>query len=66
MSVFDIRASDKGPGRARPPRTKGGGRGSSGGGGGGSQSSGCFLWSFAPPLVLLVIFGGLLANIHAP
>lgn len=63
MSVFDIRASDKGPRHARPPRTKQG-KGGGGSGGGGSSHSGCFLWTFAPPLMLALAFIGLLT--HAP
>lgn len=58
-----IRKSDKGPGKARPPRTKQP-RSGGGSGRGGSSHSGCFLWTYAPPLMLAVAFVGLL--IHAP
>lgn len=64
MTAFDIRASDKGPGKARPPRTKQGKGGGGGSGGDGSSHSGCFLWTYAPPLMLALAFIGLLT--HAP
>lgn len=58
-----IRPSDKGPGRNRPPRIKQ--ARSSGGtppaGGDGSTSSGCWPWTFAPPLGLLLFAISLLA-----
>lgn len=61
MTAFDIRASDKGPGKARPPRTKQP-RGGGGSSGGGSSHSGCFLWTFAPPLGLFLVAMSLLAT----
>ncbi len=60
MTSFDIRASDKGPGRARPPRTKTPRSGGGGGSSGGEKKSGwpC-LFIIAPPLVLFLFSVGL-------
>ena len=63
MTAFDIRASDKGPGKARPPRTKQG-KGGGGSGGGGSKGGWCGLLVATPVFTLALAFIGLLT--HAP
>lgn len=64
MSVFDIRASDKGPRHARPPRTKQPRGGGGSGGGGGTKGGWCGLLVATPVFTLALAFIGLLS--HAP
>lgn len=56
-----IRPSDKGPGRARPPRTKQARSGGSSGGGGGKKGGFGCPFSVAVPAGVVLFFAYLLA-----